>query len=708
MPDYASLTLVQEARDKVWTTLAGDISEKALSVLHQIAGSQAAFHAGQREAIEALVSKKGRLLVVQRTGWGKSAVYFIATKLLRNEGAGPTLLVSPLLALMRNQIEMAERAGIRAHTINSSNKTEHEKIHELIENNDVDVLLISPERLNNPDFRKRVLAEVASSTGLLVIDEAHCISDWGHDFRPDYRRVVDVLRLLPKGVPVLATTATANDRVIQDVEQQIGRVETIRGSLARTSLALYARSMPSQAERLAWLAQTIPTLDGSGIVYCMTIRDTEVVAEWLRRHEIDAVAYSGQTDVSERPETEQRLIEDNVKVIVATSALGMGFDKPNLAFVIHYQSPGSVIAYYQQVGRAGRALDHAIGVLLRGVEDKDIQDYFISTAFPREEDATALLKTLEEADSPLKGNALLARINTTKTKLDKLLKTLEVEGAVERTRGGYQRTLNPWKYDSARVERVTQQRIAEQEAMRAYVDTNECLMQELRRHLDDPHAEPCGRCMNCAGSSLSWGVDPSLVREAAEFLRSRDFNIEPRKQWPYGLETRSGPIPEELRLEKGRTLSLFNDGGWGSMVKRGKDEGAFPDELVSASAQLIETRWRPHPAPTWVTCVPSKEHPELVPDFARRLADKLGLAFQDIVQKIRSTEPQKSMRNSQMQFRNVHEAFGLTGDVPNGPVLLVDDMVDSKWTLTVIGTLLREAGSGPVFPFALANSQGRD
>ena len=688
--------------------LAENIREQALQLLQQIAGSRANFHEGQREAIEALVEKKGRLLVVQRTGWGKSAVYFIATKLLRNEGAGPTLLISPLLALMRNQIEMAERAGIRAHTINSSNRAEHERIHELIESNAVDVLLISPERLNNPDFRKRVLAEVATSTGLLVIDEAHCISDWGHDFRPDYRRVVDVLRLLPKGVPVLATTATANDRVITDVEQQIGRVETIRGSLARTSLALHARSMPSQAERLTWLAQTIPTLDGSGIVYCLTIRDTEVVAEWLRRHGIDAVAYSGQTDVNERPETEQRLIEDTVKVIVATSALGMGFDKPNLAFVIHYQSPGSVIAYYQQVGRAGRALDHAIGVLLRGVEDKDIQDYFISTAFPREQDSTALLETLREADSPLTISAILARVNTTRTKLDKLLKALEVEGAVERTRHGYQRTLNPWTYDNERVERVTQQRIAEQEAMRGYVDTDECLMQQLRRHLDDPHAEPCGRCMNCAGSSLSWEVDPSLFKEAAEFLRSRDFIIEPRKAWPYGLEKRSGAIVEGLRLEEGRALSLYNDGGWGSMVKRGKDEGAFPDDLVDASAQVIEKRWRPHPPLTWVTCVPSREHPELVPDFARRLAERLGLPFEDIVEKVRSTEPQKSMRNSQMQFRNVDEAFSFKGNIPTGPVLLVDDMVDSKWTMTVIGVLLRETGSGPVFPFALANSQGRD
>ncbi len=679
-----------------------------LGLLRLIAGPEATFRAGQREAIDAVVSERGRVLLVQRTGWGKSAVYFIATRLLRDDGAGPTILVSPLLALMRNQIHMAERAGVRAHTINSENRDDWDAVSDAVDRDDVDLLLISPERFNNPAFRDGILPTVAARSGLLVIDEAHCISDWGHDFRPDYRRLVRVLELLPRGVPVLCTTATANDRVIEDIHSQLGaELATLRGPLARESLALSMLDTTSQPERLAWLADVVPGLEGSGVIYVLTVADTTRVASFLRTRGIDAHAYSGETESERRLELEEALIHNGVKALVATSALGMGFDKPDLGFVIHYQSPSSPIAYYQQVGRAGRALPHAPVVLLRGTEDRDIQDYFINSAFPPRTRAEEVVSLLEDRAAPVSENEILSAVNVRPMRLKNMLKILEVEGAVERAGSKWLRTLAPWRYDEDRVRRVTDARLAEQAAMDTYGRTDECLMAFLLRQLDDPDPRPCGRCMVCTGGSPSIGLDAALVAKAREHLRWAELLIEPRLQWPSGMGEPKGRIPDELRLETGRSLSVLDDGGWGGLVRRGSTAEEYAEALVEASAESIVRRWRPDPFPAWVTCIPSTTRPDLVPGFARRLADTIGLPFRPLLVKTRETKPQKELENSQQQFRNVWGALGVSGEPVSGdPVLLVDDLSDSRWTLTVAGAVLREAGSGPVTPFVLATAVG--
>jgi ATP-dependent DNA helicase RecQ len=685
--------------------VSSEIRERATQLLGAIAGPGTSPRPGQLEAIEAVAGRRGRVLLVQRTGWGKSAVYFVATRILRDAGAGPTLLVSPLLALMRNQIDMAHRVSVVAETINSSNREDWERVRGQLEAGHVDLLLVSPERFNNLEFRDEVLPALAGATGLLVVDEAHCISDWGHDFRPDYRRLVRVLDLLPRGVPILCTTATANDRVIDDVAEQLGSdLETFRGTLERESLALSVVDLPSQPDRLAWLALNVPAFEGSGIVYCLTVRDTERVAEWLSSQGIDAVAYSGGgTENEERERIEADLLANRVKVVVATSALGMGFDKPDLAFVVHFQSPGSPIAYYQQVGRAGRALDHAPVVLLRGHEDRDVQDYFIRTAFPPRRQAEQVVDLLAERASPMTATEILAHVNVRRSRLDAMLKILEVEGAIARRDRGWIRTLQPWTYDAARVEAVTATRRAEQAAMEAYATTEGCLMEFLRRQLDDPGAEPCGRCANCLGVPLPPPVDAALAEAARQYLRSRSIVVEPRKQWPFGLDELRGRIPAEAVLQPGRALCVYNDGGWGELVRESKLHGtAFPDELVEASARLIRRVWRPDPTPEWVTAVPSLLHPELVPGFAERLAGALGLPFVLPARKARETAPQKEMENSAQQLLNIRGAFEVAGRVPTGPVLLVDDIRDSGWTLTVLGQRLIEAGSGPVHPFVLA------
>jgi ATP-dependent DNA helicase RecQ len=678
--------------------------QRGLELLRQLTGSATAeFHDDQWQAIDELVNRRSKMLVVQRTGWGKSAVYFIATRMLRDAGAGPTLLISPLLALMRNQIQAAERAGVRAATFNSQNRDEWDDVKDQIARREVDVLLISPERLHNVQFRRDVLPELVGTVGLLVVDEAHCISDWGHDFRPDYRRLTRVLTMLPRGVPVLCTTATANDRVVADIVSQLGSdLAVSRGTLDRASLRLGAVHLRQHAERMAWLVEFLAATPGTGIVYCLTIADTDRVARWLVANGVDAVAYSGDGDVSARLATEDRLLNNTVKVVVATSALGMGFDKPDISFVVHYQSPGSTIAYYQQVGRAGRAVSESTGVMLVGGEDDDIHDFFRTNAFPSEQTANAVLGFLADRDDPATVATIEAAVNIRRGRLEAMLKILEVESAVEFVPGGYIRTANPWAYDHDRIEAVTQQRINERQRIIDYAGSTECRMAFLRRELDDGSPDACGRCDNCTGMSFANAPARSLVAAAVAFVRGQDVAIEPRKQWPQGLGSRKGRIKESLQVQEGRALSVYGDGGWGSEVRRARGSDAvYGTELVAASAELI-SRWKPKPAPTWVTFVPGSG----VEAFATQLAAALGLELVPILQRRDVRAPQREMENSNQQVRNVDGAFALTGPVPEGPVLLIDDTVDSRWTLTMVGSLLREAGAGPVFPFVLAKASG--
>lgn len=695
-----------------------ELREEAVGLLRQaLNDSGADFRDGQWEAIERLVGERSRLLVVQRTGWGKSIVYFLATRLLRDRGAGPTLLVSPLLSLMRNQILASDRLNVRAATINSSNKDDWAAIHASLRADRVDILLISPERLANDEFRENVLLPVAGSIGLFVVDEAHCISDWGHDFRPDYLRIARILQALPPNVPALATTATANNRVVDDVVAQLGRdVAVSRGPLARESLRLQNISLPRQSSRMAWLAEQIPKLKGSGIVYALTIRDAQRLAEWLQREGIDAHAYWGGQESSEREELEKKLLDNKVKALVATTALGMGFDKPDLGFVIHYQRPGSVVHYYQQVGRAGRALTEAYGVLLSGHEDREITEHFIKTAFPPEGHVEHVLDALREADDGLSVPMMENAVNLGRGQLAKVLTSLAVKSPSPVSKIGPRWYANPVPYspDQAKINHLTRLRYKEQERMLEYIESRECLMRFLARELDDPDPEPCGRCAVCMGGPLlPETFTPQVAARAMAFLKRNDQPIEPRKRWAgdalaaYGW---TGAIKPEVQFEEGRALSTWGDDGWAELVRQGKQEsGNFSDELVEATVGLIRERWGPQPSPTWVTCIPSARYPGLVPDFARRVARSLGLHFSQCIARVRPGEPQRDMQNSYRQARNLEGAFAVQSKyVRDGPLLLIDESVDSRWTFTVVAALLREAGSGPVFPFALVDTHSRD
>lgn len=683
------------------------MEESAKRLLRTALGNTGAeFRDGQWACIESLLRKQ-RLLVVQRTGWGKSMVYFLATRMLRDAGEGFSLLISPLLSLMRNQVQAAERIGIRAETINSTNPDDWQAVQEKLHENEVDVLLISPERLANTGFREKVLVPVADRVGLFVVDEAHCISDWGHDFRPDYRRIVRVLQALPPNIPVLATTATASDRVVTDVAAQLGDLQVARGPLVRSSLRLQNIWLPSPAARMAWMVENIPHMPGSGIVYTLTVRDAERVAQWLRVNDIDAEAYYGKAEG--REELESRLLENRIKVLVATVALGMGFDKPDLGFVIHFQRPGSVVHYYQQVGRAGRALDEAYGILLSGQEDQEITEYFIRTAFPPQAHIDEVLNALEQADDGLSVPMMQQEVNLSQGAINKTLKFLSVEAPSPVTKIGPRWHAAPVEYrlDQEAIDQLCDLRRREQQEMLDYMREKGCLMQYLARALDDPHAGPCGKCTGCLGRPLlPETVQPDQANAAGLFLRRSHMTIFPRKQWKTGAHRQygfRGNIGADLVAGEGRALSLWGDAGWGQRVRQGKyEDGCFGDDLIQGCMQMIES-WQPDPQPRWLTCVPSLRHPELVPNFARRLAERLGIPFVPAVQKIKDNQQQKAMNNGFQQASNLDGVFLVNEDsLPAGPAFLVDDMVDSRWTFTVIAALLRQAGCPAVFPLALA------
>jgi ATP-dependent DNA helicase RecQ len=683
--------------------------KRALELLRLGSGhASAIFRDSQEAAIRHVVEGRGRLLVVQKTGWGKSFVYFIATKLLRESGNGPALLISPLLALMRNQIAAAERMGVRAATINSDNVAEWAAIETKVSRGEIDILLISPERLANEHFRTQVVAGIAAQISLLVIDEAHCISDWGHDFRPHYRMLERIVKTLPPNLRLLATTATANNRVMQDLSAVLGpKLDVSRGDLNRASLTLQSISLPSQGERLAWLAEQLATLQGHGIIYALTVRDAYQVADWLKTRGFNVEAYTGETG-DRRERLEQALLNNEVKALVATTALGMGYDKPDLAFVIHYQMPGSVVAYYQQVGRAGRALDSAYGVLLSGQEETDIADWFIRSALPTREEVADVLRALEHEPNGLSVPELLSRVNLSKGRVDKTIALLSLEAPAPIAKQGTKWQLTAAMLSEAfwaRAERLTALRRDEHKQMREFASL------PFGKHMGFLIGALDGDLSvvtKPALPPLSTGVNARLVKDAVAFLRRTNLPIEPRKKWADGGMPRygvKGSIGPNYQAQTGKALCVWGDAGWGGLVRQGKyHDGRFSDELVGACVEMIQA-WGPSPAPTWVTSVPSLRHPDLVPNFARRLADALGLPFHSVIEKADERPEQKTMANSTQQARNIDGSLVLNDQpIPRGPVLLIDDMVDSRWTLTVSAWLLRKSGSGEVWPMALSQT----
>jgi ATP-dependent DNA helicase RecQ len=679
----------------------------ALRILKQTIGPEAEFRDGQLEAIQRVLRNE-RILVVQRTGWGKSIVYFISTKILREQKKGPTIIISPLLSLIRNQQQAARRLGLTIESINSTNPDDHLTIIERLGRNQIDILMISPEQLAN-EARFSKIQKNISSLGLFVVDEAHCISDWGHDFRPDYRRIIDYINLLPQNIPILATTATANDRVVDDISKQLGNISVLRGPLTRESLRLKTLVLHDEAERLAWLEINLPKIEGSGIVYCLTKRTTHRVTEYLRSKRIDAWEYNADLTSERRTELEGLFDDNKIKCLVATVALGMGYDKPDISFVIHFQRPGNLITYYQQIGRAGRNLDNALVVLLSGEEDDEIQKYFIESAFPTEDEMKIIVDTIENSDG-LKRNEILKTVNIKDMRLEKCFTYLQVEKVLSRDSSGrYFRTLNRWTPNDQRSAQITARRYEELDQIKNFVTHEQCLMEFISKALDDPYSKPCGKCMNCDPDFKTDDFLPiEKIVAAQNFINHESITIENRKRWPYEINGKY-VIPEDKRFMTGRTLCIYGDSGYGKMIAEDKYKTGFVrDELIDASIKLIR-EWDDFPKTDSCICfIPSLKRPDFVKDLAYKISDGLGIQVFDVLVKKDTGFSQKNFQNGAKLLDNAMRSF----DVKHGiklpkNILLIDDIVDSRWTLVVATIKLKDIGIHEVYPFTIANSNGK-
>lgn len=683
-----------------------EIYAKASVILRQLYGEKAAFRDGQYEAIEATMTKR-RTLVVQRTGWGKSLVYFICTKLMRSEHRGVTLVVSPLLVLMENQMEAAEKMGLRCDALNSTVKDRRKDILTAIEQDELDLVLVTPETLFSEDVQSHIRN---FRIGLFVIDEAHCISDWGHDFRLEYGNLRKIVAQLPENVPILATTATANNRVVSDLCAQLGNdVFISRGPLTRDSLYIQVLNKPDKIERYAWMLENIPKLPGSGIIYCLTQRDCDYLAEFLNKNRISAAAYysrNGEDGEELNRTIEGKFHNNKLKVIVATIKLGMGYDKGDIAFVIHYQMPSNIVSYYQQIGRAGRNIDKAYIFLMYGKEDEDILNYFIDTAFPNEKETDSIMKYIGDHDG-VKANQIMVSMNIRKGRIDKALSFLENDGFIRRDRGTYYITPKVYRYDMEHYDAVTAIRRREMEQMKALARTAGCYSRYIVSCLDDEDAHDCNHCANCLGREiLPSAVSQEYIHMAEEYINGLIIPIEPRKMWENSSVTKHSKIA--FQNQPGLCLAKYGDAGYGELVRQGKysKDKRFCDELVGKCTQLLKPFMAEHHL-HHICCVPSLRS-ELVKDFAKRLAASLGVSYVELLEKTDARQ-QKTMENSAFQCANAYTSFSVRENVSiPKDILLVDDMVDSRWTLTVCGYRLMEAGAENVFPFALADSSNRE
>ncbi len=682
--------------------------EEIIAELKKSYGENAMFHPGQLEAIEAVLDEK-RTLVVQKTGWGKSLVYFMATKMMRKHQKDKfTIIISPLLVLMDNQIDSASKLGLTVRTINSENKEQWNSVLEEAGTGQIDALIISPERLGNSAFREKLSHGLTRRIGMFVVDEAHCISDWGHDFRPDYRRIIELIQLLPKNVPVLATTATANDRVVNDIQAQLGQdIQISRGALLRETIAIQTIRLDTREERLVWILNHIDEMPGSGIVYCLTVNDCKLVNKWLQENGVKSEAYYANVEAEKKSAIVDKFMRNEIKVLSATVAFGMGFDKPDIGFVIHFQKPGNLVAYYQQIGRAGRKPNSsAYAVLLYGAIDDKINSFFIDSAFPTEKDMDELVRVIMENPGSNR-RQITAATNMKSGRVEKSLKYLEVNNDIYVEGSKYYKTMRVWKPDMERSQTITRKRYQELADMNNYAITTQCYMEYIARELDDKTAAACGKCSNCLGRKIfATDISQEDLDRAGKFLKE-DYNVIPaRKQWPekgcYGKLS----IEEKFRMQEGRVLSNYGDAGWGSLVSEDKYlHGYFRDQLVDASVELLKDFVKEHGILN-VTYIPSLRRPELVKNFAERLAGRLGLGFFTGLEKKENAVCQKELNNSYRQWENVEASFEAI-QFCSGNTLLVDDMVDSRWTLTVCGYKLLKMGNGSVYPFALANSVGK-
>ncbi|HLI68172.1 MAG TPA: RecQ family ATP-dependent DNA helicase [Ktedonobacteraceae bacterium] len=660
------------------------------------------FHPGQREIIEHLVQGK-RVLAIQRTGWGKSLCYQLASMYFPHL----TLVFSPLKALMRDQ---CQRCNARYHipsAIVSSDFLPEENAATLEQavGGKIKILYIAPERLDNQLWQNYVRQMRLS---MIVVDEAHCISTWGHDFRPHYRRIVTLLEAIPETVSVLALTATANQRVEQDIREQIGtNALVIRGSMRRPNLHLNVVNVNGDEEKLGYLAANLPIWPGSGVVYTATKSSAEMIATFLQEQGIKAEYYHAGREDADRQHIEQSLMTNRYKVVCSTNALGMGIDKPDIGFIVHYHIPASPIHYYQEIGRAGRDGNNAKCVLLYDPEDLAIQHHFIEGAKPPARHYETVLSLIRNEVQGWRLTDLLRVTGLSQSALRNILIDLEEQGLIQRMKSDNHRqtTLYVSKHlgrvDVALYERVRIQKESELADIQAYAQSDQCFMGYLTSYLGDAPGYHCGTCGNCQQDNWKSVPVSKISLEAVEYFFEQTFL--PRIE-------KHGTI-KQPEHEAGWSLSYHGSTRIGELVRASKYEnaGPFAEQLVQRAVEVICSRY-PLADLDGIVSVPPTKSGRLVEDFAHRVASKLGIRYVPALVKLRMTQEQKVCTNAVQKKENVKGAFAVLepSQVIGRVLLLIDDIYDSGYILREVGATLMKAGAKAVYPLTITRTMHSD
>ncbi|WP_294966078.1 RecQ family ATP-dependent DNA helicase [Sulfurimonas sp.] len=648
------------------------------------------FFDDQWKTIDRVLQKK-RVLLIEKTGFGKSLTFqFPATQF-----DGLTIIFFFFFALMRDQIKSLDEKGIKADLINSQETNErNDLIIEKAINNELKILYITPERLASASWQNAVSK---MNISFIVIDEAHCISTWGHEFRPDFRRIIKLMQVLPSNIPVLATTATATLSVSEDIKEQIGNnIEIIRGDLLRENLKLNVIHVENEEDKMAWMLSYLKNVSGNGLVYTGTTINTEIYSKWLESEKLNTIFYHGKMDGDIKKGIEKEWMNDKYKAVIATNALGMGIDKSNIRFIIHTQITQSLIHYYQEIGRAGRDGKTAEIFLLFNVKDTALPLSFINGARPSVKKYEKVISALKE--EPLGEKNLMKATNLKQTQVRTIKADLLDQKIIIEVKYGsnkkYEYKYNASQLDTTVFENLRNHRLEKFKKMLKYINTNKCKMLYLCNYLGDSNSNSCEICDSCSNNKNQF----SMSKNDKEKIKQFQDNFFPILE----VET------TKTNLINGIASSYYGFSNVGTIINKCKykDGGNFPNILLKQTLRAFGKTFKDQKFDL-VLFVPPTKSGKLVENFANKLAMTLKLPITPLV-KIRDTKEQKIFQIGALKTENIKDAFDINIDIINKSILLIDDIFDSGATIKEIGKMLTNKGAKIIAPLVIAKTVGGD